>query len=193
MMAMNLRPGLALLALLVALPVSGHVGLHADGANGLTAGFVHPFAGSDHVLAMFALGLWAAQSSGRALWAMPLTFVAAMTLGGVLAMSGVQLPAVEAGVVASVLALGLLVAFAVRLPIVVGLALTAGFALLHGHAHGNELPGMVAPITYVAGFVAATTLLQAAGLILGSMLGARRTQFAGACIALAGAALLAGI
>ena len=44
---------------------------HMDFAAGLS----HPFSGLDHILAMVAVGLWAAQLGGRALWLVPLTFV----------------------------------------------------------------------------------------------------------------------
>ena len=43
----------------------------------LTAGFVHPFAGFDHVMVML-MGLWAAEKGGRALWAWPAVFVGVM-------------------------------------------------------------------------------------------------------------------
>jgi len=35
------------------------------------------FAGLDHLLAMVAIGAWAAQQGGRARWAVPLAFVVA--------------------------------------------------------------------------------------------------------------------
>src|SRR3954447_19298 len=70
-----------------------HIGVSPihDFAHGLE----HPLIGLDHILAMFAVGLWAAQRGGRALWFIPLSFVVVMTLGGVLGMSGVSLPFVE--------------------------------------------------------------------------------------------------
>ena len=55
--------------------------------HGFAAGFGHPLSGLDHLLAMTAVGLWAVQRGGRALWLAPLAFLAAMTLGGVLGMS----------------------------------------------------------------------------------------------------------
>ena len=42
----------------------------------------------------------------------------------------------ETGIAASVLAFGLLVAVAIRLPMLIAIALTAVFALTHGVAHG---------------------------------------------------------
>ena len=66
----------------------------------------HPLTGLDHLLAMFAVGLWAAQRGGRAIWFVPLTFVLVMTLGATLGMSGVSIPFVEPGIAISVLMLG---------------------------------------------------------------------------------------
>jgi hypothetical protein len=49
-------------------------------AFGFSSGFLHPFGGLDHVLAMIAVGLLAAQLGGRALWLVPGTFVTVMVL-----------------------------------------------------------------------------------------------------------------
>jgi urease accessory protein len=151
------------------------------------AGFVHPFTGLDHLLAMIAVGLWAAQLGGRWTWAVPLAFVGSMALGGALGFGGVELPFVEPMIAASVLVLGLLVAMRVQLRWS-GLALVGVFALFHGSAHAVEMPGDAARIVYVAGFALATALLHAAGVELGSL---PRARWAGVPVALAGIWLLA--
>ena len=51
-------------------------------------GFAHPLGGLDHVLAMVAVGLYAAMLGGRALWLVPATFVTVMALGGALGIAG---------------------------------------------------------------------------------------------------------
>ena len=112
------------------------------GDNGLVAGISHPLGGIDHLLAMLAVGLWAAQQKGAARWALPCTFVGTMLIGGVLGFEGLALPALESGIAASVLALGLAVALAVRPPLFMAVGATALFALFHGVAHGLELPEM---------------------------------------------------
>ena len=152
------------------------------------SGFVHPFVGADHVLAMVAVGLWAAQLGGRWRWALPLAFVGAMTLGGLAGFAGFALPGVEPMLAASVLVLGLVVALGVRWR-AGGAALAAAFAVFHGMAHVAELPAGAGPAGYAAGFIAATALLHAAGVALGL---APRARLAGVPIALAGAWLLAG-
>ncbi|MDE2157552.1 MAG: HupE/UreJ family protein, partial [Burkholderiales bacterium] len=110
-----------------------------DTLHGLAAGFAHPLTGLDHMLAMFAVGVWAAQLGGRALWAVPATFVGAMALGGLLGFAGLHPPLMEPMIAASVLALGLLVAFAVQRK-APGVALIALFALFHGIAHALGIP-----------------------------------------------------
>nr|WP_239482168.1 HupE/UreJ family protein [Pseudomonas insulae] len=165
------------------------------GDSGLAAGLAHPVFGLDHLLAMLAVGLWAAQQQGVARWALPLTFVATMLLGGLFGFAGLQLPFMETGIAASVLALGLLVALAVRPPLFLALAATALFALAHGVAHGLELPELSSPAGYALGFVAATAALHAAGFAVVRLLpraAAPLVRLAGAVGAGAGVWLLAG-
>lgn len=138
---------------------------HLDpGAHGsFVAGFTHPLFGIDHVLAMVAVGLWAAMPGGRALWAVPAAFVGVMLAGFLAAMAGLPLPFVEPAILASVVAIGLLVALAVPVPAGPGMAVVGFFALFHGHAHGGEI-GAATTLAYAAGFALATALLHAAGL-----------------------------
>jgi urease accessory protein len=188
-----MKPFQALLA--VALLLSPALTFAHDGHmhSGLLAGLAHPLLGLDHLLALLAVGLWAAQQHGAARWALPLTFVACMALGGLLGFAGVQLPQVETGIAASVLALGLLVAFAARLPLAVAMALTAMFALGHGVAHGLELPLSASPWGYAFGFALATAALHGAGYGLARGLpttAAPLIRLAGAVSAIAGVWLL---
>lgn len=162
----SLRLGLVAAAWALAVrPAAAHT-FGAEGA-GFVAGFGHPLLGIDHLLAMVAVGLWAAQLGGRALWQVPAAFVVALAGGAVLALAGIGLPAVEPGIMASVLVLGLLIAFAVRLPAGAAVALVALFALAHGHAHGAEMPQAANAALYALGFVLATVLLHATGATLG--------------------------
>ena len=162
-------------------------------AHSFSAGFLHPLTGWDHVLAMVAVGLWAAQMRGRALWLVPAAFVSLMVVGGALGMTGVRVPLVEPGILASVLVLGLLIAGAVRLPVVAGMALVGVFAIFHGHAHGAELVGVASSMSCALGFVLATALLHGCGIGLGLLaqqrLPAPALRFAGAAIALGGLCL----
>ena len=146
-----------------------HVGVGQT--SGFAHGFVHPLTGLDHIAAMVAVGLWAAQRGGRALWVVPLTFVGVMSVSGLLGALGVSVPLVEPGIVASVFVLGVLVAAAVRLPLVASSLIVGLFAVFHGHAHGAEMPETVSGLAYGLGFVLATGLLHGCGIGLGLLAG----------------------
>ncbi len=162
--------------------------------GGFDAGFAHPFTGPDHLLAMVAVGVWAAQLGGRARWIVPLAFMGAMCVGAWLALAGVRLPMVETGIATSVVALGLLVALSARLSVVTSSILVGAFAVFHGHAHGTELPQAASEALYSLGFLLATGTLHAIGVGLGVLLLRGRsmvwTRAAGAAIAGAGALML---
>jgi urease accessory protein len=158
---------------------------------------MHPILGWDHLLAMVAVGLWAAQRGGRAVWILPVSFVGVMALGGIMGTSGIDLPGVETGILASVLVLGILIAAAARFPIAIGAAVVAIFALFHGHAHGTEMPQTSLGIAYSIGFCTATALLHASGIALPNALRkfsaaeqGRWIRYAGAGLGLAGVALI---
>lgn len=138
-----------------------HVDPVAHGS--FASGFTHPIFGWDHVLAMVAVGLWATQLGRRGLVVVPTTFVATMVFGFALALAGAALPLVEPVILASVIALGLLVAFALRLSPALGAVVVAGFALFHGFAHGAEM-GAAGAAAYGAGFAVATALLHGVGI-----------------------------
>jgi urease accessory protein len=168
---------------------SAHTGSHA--VTGFMSGLTHPLSGLDHLLAMIAIGLWAAQQGGRALWAVPAAFVSAMVLGGGLALTGLVLPQVETGIAASVLVLGLLVATRRQWAVTAGMAIAAAFAIFHGYAHGLEMPQAASPALYALGFVLATVFLHGVGLA-GSLIGRYAMQVAGAAIAASGLAMIFG-
>lgn len=130
------------------------------------AGFTHPFLGLDHLLAMLSVGLWAAQQGGNRLWQLPLAFLSMMLLGALLGQSGFTLPSVEAGIASSLLVLGQMLAFAIRLTILPSLFMVGLFALFHGYAHGVE---MLQTLTLIdaLGFMLATGALHGLGIGLG--------------------------
>ncbi|MCA0004154.1 MULTISPECIES: HupE/UreJ family protein [unclassified Mesorhizobium] len=183
----------ATLLMAAAMPAYAHVG--AGTTSSVAAGFMHPLSGLDHMTVMVAIGLWAAQKGGKAVWAWPAAFVGVMLAGGALGMLHVPLPFVEPGILASVVALGLFVALAVDLPVTAGVAIIGVFALFHGHAHGTEVPENAAGLEYMAGFAVATALLHAAGIAAGLGLGRRfrvLMQAAGAACTAIGLGLVLG-
>ena len=162
-----------LLAYVAILPVAEAHTFGSQGA-GLMAGLTHPLVGLDHLLAMIAVGIWAGQLGGRAVWLIPLTFVSVMAAAATLASFGLLLPLMEPAIACSVLVLGLLIAGSVRLPTSLGALLVGLFAVCHGYAHGLELPQAASPILYGAGFVLATALLHGLGLGIGFALNSRQ-------------------
>jgi urease accessory protein len=161
---------LALLATIVSTAAFAHPGDHAH--LGFASGFAHPFTGLDHLL----------------------TFPVVMAAGAALGFGGVTLPWVEIGITASVLVLGAAVALTYRPSLAVSLPLIGLFALLHGYAHGVELPAQTSALGYCAGFVAATLALHLAGLAVGLAANRLPVRFAartaGGAIAVVGAVLL---
>jgi len=167
-----------------------------DIQGGLLAGLAHPILGVDHVIAMVAVGMWGAQLGAPAIWLLPVTFPLVMAMGGVLGAMGVPVPGIEIGIALSAVALGAMVALALRPPLWAAALLVAVFAVFHGHAHGAELPESANAIAYSAGFVIATGLLHAFGILLGVAnrwrVGARLLRAGGGLIALGGVYFLVG-
>lgn len=192
---------LASAVLLAGLVLPAVADAHTFGAHdaGFAHGFLHPVGGWDHLLAMVAVGLWAAQRGGAALWALPTAFVTAMIGGGLLGMTGIGLPAVELGIAGSVIALGALIAAQSRLSLPVSLVVVSAFALFHGHAHGAEMPEAAQPLLYGLGFALATALLHGVGVgaalslrgVVRGGTGALALRGLGAAIGLGGVALVA--
>jgi urease accessory protein len=126
------------LALLTPSIALAHVGV--GDTSGVAHGFMLPVSGLDHVLAMVAVGMFAAPLGGRALWLVPLAFMTMMALGGTLGIPGVGMPYLELGIGLSVVMLGAALALALAPPLAVAMALAGLFAIFHGMAHGAEMP-----------------------------------------------------
>lgn len=152
---------LAVAATLAAAPAMAHTG---HGTTSLFAGLVHPL-GLDHLLAMVAVGLWSAAAlTGMRRLAGPAVFMLALLAGAVAGAAGWGHALVEPAIAASVVVLGLMLAFVRRLPAAAGLAMVAVAGSLHGLAHGAELPDAGGFAGYALGFLAATAMLHATGL-----------------------------
>lgn len=159
-------------------------------AAGFLAGLLHPVTGMDHVLAMIAVGLWGAVLGPPAIWILPVAFPLVMALGGLMGLLGIPLPGVEIGIAMSAIVLGTMVLAEARPPIWLAALIVAVFAIFHGHAHGRELPEGTSALLYSLGFVIATGLLHAVGILLGAAYrwpaGRWALRVGGAGVALAG-------
>jgi urease accessory protein len=180
----KLHIGLSCTAMaLLASPAMAHDSVHAAG---LTAGLLHPLSGADHLLAMLAVGLWAAAQNPTARRCLPVLFPLAMLMGALAAASGVALAGMESLIGLSVVALGMLTVFSVRMPAWAGGLLLAAFALAHGQAHGLEMPAGGSALAYFLGFSAATAVLHLAGMLAANRAGQFASRAAGLGIALVG-------
>jgi urease accessory protein len=186
----------ALLSLcLVPTAALAHVGVGE--ASRFAHGFMHPLGGLDHQLAMLLVGVFAYQLGGRRLWLVPLTFVSVMAVGGFLGVMGTP-TFIEIGIALSVIVLGTIVAFGVKTPVAIAMAIVGLFAIFHGHAHGSEMPIDASGLEYGIGFMLATALLHALGIgsglligMSGKTLGDNVYRVAGGLASIAGVALLA--
>lgn len=195
---MPVRAGLALAATLLPTLALAHTGV--GHTAGFLHGFEHPIFGLDHVLAMVAVGIFAWQLGGRAIWLVPLTFVLVMAVGGALGVAGIDVPYVETGIALSVIVLGAVVALGIKAPVAVAMGLVGLFAIFHGHAHGAEMPADASGLAYGVGFMLGTALLHLAGLALGYGIAAVGDRYgklvvrgAGAAIAVAGIGIVTGV
>jgi len=180
----------ALAAALACVPALAQAHEETGQAAGFLSGLAHPVSGLDHVLAMIAVGLWGAVLGPPAIWVLPVAFPLVMALGGLMGLLGIALPGVEIGIAVSAIVLGTMVLAELRPPLWLAAAIVAFFAVFHGHAHGRELPAGTSALLYSLGFVAATGLLHAVGILLGLAhrwaAGRQAVRVAGGGVALAG-------
>ena len=185
------KESLKLALMLAAIPLAPALAHTGTGVSaGLESGFFHPLTGPDHLVAMVAVGLWGAQLGNPAIWILPITFPLVMAIGGLIGLSGIDLPLVEPAIALSGIALGLMVALNIRPQIWLAALIVGIFAIFHGYAHGRELPEAADPIAFAGGFVVATGLLHLAGILIGVLVswpvGSRVVQACGAAIGCVG-------
>jgi hydrogenase/urease accessory protein HupE len=151
---------------LMAITISG------DWSNG----FHHPLQGWDHLLTMIAVGIWAAQLRGQAVWLLPLTFISVMSLGGLAGAASFAVPSVEVMIFLSGMVFSVFIARKVRFTTRMNVLIVAFFAFFHGYVHGQEISASASLVSYTLGFVLATSLLHGTGIAA-----ARLVTFAFAC------------
>lgn len=160
------------------------------------SGWMHPLSGIDHMIAMIAVGAWSAELGGSAIFKVPMAFVFAMFIGGLIGFTRINLPWTEEGIALSVLLLGLAIAMVHRisiLPAVIGVTI---FGICHGYAHGYEIPDMANKYIYAIGFLVTTACLHIFGAIGGLLIlenknGKMWLRLCGVCATIVGVFLLA--
>lgn len=156
----------ALAALLPSLALA-HPG-HEYSSHAFMSGLLHPIGGLDHLLAMVAVGLWAALLARQfksAVWAVPASFVTLMVIGFFFGIQSGAIAMTEQAIAASVLIIGLAAAWMNRAPVILASAVVAGFAFFHGVAHGAEMHGGAG--LFATGFIISTIALHLLGIGLG--------------------------
>ncbi len=161
----------------------------AETKSGFMSGLSHPIGGWDHILAMVAVGLWAAQLGRPAIWLLPLCFPVMMAVGAAFGLQHIPIPGVEVGIALSAVVLGLMVLGAIKPNMWLALVIVGAFAIFHGHAHGTEIPVGQSGVLYGLGFIIATALLHAIGIAIGL---AGNLVYGHAILRGAGAAVLLG-
>ncbi len=134
------------------------------GVGGLPDGLLHPVQGIDHLLTALAIGVWAAQIGGRALWAFPATFIISMIMGSLFGFEGHALPFQDSGILVSLLFLGIALLLPARIKTLSAASLIALFGFVHGNAHGSEMTAGLSTASYTVGFVLSTSLLHLSGI-----------------------------
>ncbi len=133
-------------------------------------GLSMPIHGVDHMLVTFAVGLIAVQIGGYALWAIPAAFSILLLLGGVVNVSGIAVPFDEHAIFASIIVLGSLLAYKKQLPLLIGLAVVAFFAMFHGVAIVGEGPHNGWFAVFAAGCLIAAWVVLGCGMVIGLLL-----------------------
>lgn len=136
---------------------------------GWSHGFSHPLMGWDHLITMLAVGVWAAQLRGQAIWMLPLAFVGVMSLGGLAGAAGLAIPSVEGIILLSCAVFSILITRKVRFSSQINVLIVAFFAFFHGYAHGQEISTSASLISYTLGFMLATLLLHGAGILVAKL------------------------
>ena len=174
---MTLLPRLAATLAFAALVASPALAHHPIGGatpstlgEGLLSGLGHPVLGLDHLAALIAVGLVASRFASGALL-LPVLWIVGMALGAFAHMQGVDLPAGEILVAASVIVIAALAIWrpALPLPVLGALFAAAGFA--HGHALAEAIIGADRLVigAYLVGLVA----VQAAVMVGATLLAQR--------------------
>lgn len=190
---------LALAVAVTVLPSAAHAHVGNHDAASFASGLVHPFTGMDHMLAMLAVGMLASILGRRSRWALPAACLAAMSAGGLAGSLVNVVPITEAGIAASLIVFGLLLASRLEPHLNLAASIVAAFAVFHGLAHGQEMPATASACAYGLGFLVATALLHTAGVMAGDLVSrlearpaAALQRACGAIVAVAGVGAVLG-
>jgi urease accessory protein len=148
------RPPRLMFTLLMFLPLAAHA--HPDGAAGshaLLQGVMHPLTGLDHLVFMLGLGLYAGFVGRRVAPWLGLLSLAAIITGAAPWTVDIPSAAIEAGVLVSLVLMGVALVYRRLLPVASVLPAAFMLSFVHGLAHGEtDYIGMDRAI-FIAGLV----------------------------------------
>ncbi|MDY6936414.1 MAG: HupE/UreJ family protein [Cyanobacteriota bacterium] len=167
--------------LFIASPAFAHPSAsHAIPTNPIEAffsGITHPLTGFDHLAFVVALGLLASLVNRRSA-AIPAVFFLTVIAGASLHLIGTHLPALEVVISASVLGLGLILAWQRQPNLALVVSCAAIFGLFHGYAYGEFVVGASAGllVTYYIGLTLAQVALGLLAYASGQLLRDRSSE-----------------
>lgn len=153
-------------------------------------GLTEPVWVVQHLLGFLAIGMWAGQNGGPAVWQIPVAALTAVLAAGLAAQVDIRLPYAAQGLAVSLVVLGALVALSLRVPLALAVLTVAAASVFHGYVHmGGAL--------FWGGFAAGVLLVTCAGLglsaVLAQAVSPRAAQVCGGAVALVGVLDLANV
>ncbi len=144
--------------------VSAHSILIEEGF--FLAGFIHPWLGTDHLLPILASGIWAAQQGGNRLWQIPFLYTTLLIIGAVSGLIIDDLAAVQSAVIVSLLIVGILLTFSIRISTIPCLLLASVFAVFQGYVHGSQVIHAETYMVYIYlyGLIFSSCFIQVLGI-----------------------------
>ena len=136
---------------------------HGSHGTGFMAGFTHSAFGVDHLLAILGISIFGFSVFNDKQWLPSASFIIAMFIGGLLGIAALGFGITEPIIGLSVIVIGALISYEVKLPDIAAGLLFAFIGFFHGHAHGTEMPQDTNIPLFILGFISAALLISALG------------------------------
>ncbi|MCE9792165.1 HupE/UreJ family protein [Shewanella indica] len=154
------------------------------------------------LLVAVGVGVWSAQLGGKALWAVPLSFVLVMLAGTLMAQTSVALIVSKSFVLLSMFVLGMLIAGNICFATHIAAAMVGMLAFAHGYTLGSAnlgvadwtLSGSNLFLGYLVGIGATVLILSMVGEVTCKVLAKKQLQYVlGTCLLLAGLMMVVAV
>ena len=139
---------------------------HGGHGSGIVSGFTHPIFGVDHLVAILGAGFMG-YVINPSRWYIPLlAFVSLMIVGGLLGIGNEATFTIEKIIALSVFVIGILLAFDIKIKLVLAIIILGIFGFFHGYAHGAEMSPTNTALKYISGYTLGTLLAGTIGMLL---------------------------